>query len=201
MEHRLGMKSKRRMILSATCLFFIFLTACGTPNYSKTTLEFLKTGAVRLYIVEPWDDTLYDFDELNQMNNQEVNKYNASSHSVTILSSELRDGQARITMEYANDGSYYDLNKKVLFYGTASSAKTAGYNLVGKVSATDGSGELKPADWNEMDTERVIILSENIEIVTPSEIGYVGDGVTVTGGNTASVLESTGTQLRYVICR
>lgn len=198
MEHKTGMKSKRRMLLSATCLFFILLTACGSKNIDKTTLEFLKTGSIKLHIVEDWDSSLYDFDELNTMNQQEVNTYNASSHSVTILSSELKNGQARIVMEYANDDSYFDLNKKVLFYGTATNAKNAGYNLVGKVNATDGSGALKPADWNEMDTERVMIVSENIDVIAPSDIIYYGDGVTVTGSDTATV---DGAQLRYIICR
>ena len=136
--------------------------------------------------------------EMNNMNLQEVNKYNASSHTVTILSSELKDGQARVVMEYANDDSYFDLNKKVLFYGTATSAKNAGYNLVGKVNAVDGSGDLKPASWNEMDTERVMIVSENIDVIAPSDIIYYGEGVTLTGNCSAAV---DGSQLRYIICR
>lgn len=198
MEHKLGMKSKRKLLLGATCLFFIFLTACGSRTIGKTTLEFMKTGSIKLHIIEDWDSSLYDFDEMNAMNQQEVNKYNASSHSVTILSSELKNGQARVVMEYANDDSYFDLNKKVLFYGTATSAKSAGYNLVGKVNATDGSGELEPASWNEMDTERVMIVSENIDVIAPSDIIYYGEGVTITGSDSATV---DGAQLRYIICR
>lgn len=198
MEHRLGMKSKKRMVLSATCLFFIFLTACSLNKYTTTTMELKKNGAIVLHIVEEWDESQYSFAELEAMNEREVNEYNSSSHSVTILSSELAGSTVRIDMEYANDDSYYDLNGKVLFYGTAESAKSAGYNLMGKVSAADGSGELRPADWNEMSTERVIIVSENIDIKTPTPIIYAGDGVTVTGDNTANASDGG---LRYIICK
>jgi len=199
MEHMTGMKSKRRMLLGAACLFFIFLAGCGTKKYDSTTLVFEKTGSITLNIVEAWDESLYDFNELTALNEKEVNEYNASSHSVTIMSSELIDGRAEIVMEYADDDSYYDLNRKNLFYGRADKAKNAGYNLVKQVRNV-GTGELLlPAQWNEMESEKVIAVSELLDIVTPSEILYTSAGIAVTGEKTATVTVAEG--LEFIICK
>lgn len=198
MGTKLGVKSWIRLQLGAACLFFIFLAGCGKKEYTTTTLEFEKTGAIVLNIVETWDSALYDFNELCAMNEKEVAEYNGSTEKVTILSSELKDGKAYICMQYADDNYYYDLNKSVLFYGNVSAAKNAGYNLTGKVKSTENGEELIANEWNNMTTEKVIVLEEAIDIVTPSSILYVSDGCNVTGTDTLTT-ESGG--LRYIIVK
>jgi len=197
MRIKVGMKSKITMIAFA-CLFFIVPTGCGSRNYSTTTIEFDKTGAVILNIIEPFDTTRYDFDELCAMNEKEISDYNGSSEKVTILSAQLKDGKTDIRIHYSDDDAYYDLNKTVLFYGSVASAKSAGYNLTGKVNSIDGTKELMIGEWNEMDNEKVIIVSEPVDIVTPSKILYASEGCMVTGSNAITALEG---DMRYIICQ
>lgn len=199
MEHITGMKSKRRLLLGATCLFFIFLTACGNKVYNTTTLEFEKTGAITLNIVEEWDSSLYNFDEFNAYNEKEINDYNVSSQSVRIVSSELVDGKAKVVIQYSNDDSYYDLNKKNIYYGRVDNAKSLGYNLVKQVRDVSTEETLLQAEWNEMSSEQVIILSESLDVVTPSQIIYASPEVTVTGEKTAVVDVEEG--FAYIICK
>ena len=81
----LGMKSKRRLLICTACLFFIFLSACASSDYSKSTLEFLKSGSIILHIRDAFDESLYDFNELCSMNEQEVNAYNSKTGTETVV--------------------------------------------------------------------------------------------------------------------
>lgn len=195
----MGMKSKKKLLLSATCLFFIFLTACGVKTYDVTTLEFEKTGKITYHIVEDWDSEIYNFDEFVAYNEKEVNDYNAANQSVTILSSELVDGKAKVVIQYSDDDAYYDLNKKSLYYGRADKAKGVGYSLVNLVKSVENGKTLTQAQWNEMTSEQVIVLSESMNVVAPSKIIYIGSGVELTGENTATVTMEEG--FAYIICK
>ena len=124
---------------------------------------------------------LYNFDEFVAYNEKEVNDYNASNQSVTILSSELVDNKAKVVIQYLDDDAYYDLNKKSLYYGRADKAKGVGYSLVNLVKTVEDGKVLSQAQWNEMTSEQVIVLSESMNVVTPSKIIYVGSGVELTG--------------------
>lgn len=199
MEHDSGMKSKRRMLLGATCLFFIFLTACGVKSFDATTLELKNTGAIILHIVEDFDSSLYNFDEFTAYTENEINNYNATSQSVTLLSNELVDGKAKVVIQYSGDRSYYALNKKNLFFGTVEGAKNTGYNLVKKVNDVSTGETLMQADWNEMKSGYVIVLSESLNVVAPSEIIYASSGVNITGKKTATV--NISEDFEFIICK
>ena len=196
----LGMKSKRRLLICTACLFFIFLSACGSSEYSKNTLEFLKNGSFILHIRDTFDESLYDFNELCSMNEQEVNAYNTKtgSETVVIKDSKLENGIVSLDIEYKEDDAYFDMNGRVLFYGDCTAARSAGYNLVGKVKSTSDGNNLDQKTWKAMSSEKIAIVSENIDVDMPSEIIYIGEGITLTGSKSAQAQEGG---LRYIICK
>jgi len=196
----IGMKGKNRLTLGATCLFFIFLSACGFNDFDKTTLEFDKDGSIVLHIREVFDENLYDYDELCGMNEAEVAGYNADkgSEEVKIKDSRLDDGQLKIDLLYTDDDAYYDMNGYVLFYGSCKEARSAGYNLVEKVSSTSNGEKLNQKTWKNMSEEMVAIVSESIDVQMPDDILYIGEGVTLIGANSASVNDGS---LRYIISK
>ena len=49
-----------------------------------------------------------------------------------------------------------------------------------------------------MSNEKIAIVSENIDVDMPSEIIYIGEGVTLTGSKNATAQEGG---LRYIICK
>ena len=196
----LGMKSKRRLMICTACLFFIFLSACASSDYSKSTLEFLKSGSIILHIRDAFDESLYDFNELCSMNEQEVNAYNSKTgtETVVIKDSKLENGNVSLDIEYKEDDAYFDMNGRVLFYGDCTAARSAGYNLVGKVKSTADGSDLDQKTWKAMSTEKIAIVSENIDVDMPSEIIYIGEGITITGSKSATAQEGG---LRYIICK
>ena len=90
------------------------------------------------------------------------------------------------------------MNGRVLFYGDCTAARSAGYNLVGKVKSTSDGSDLDQKTWKAMSTEKIAIVSENIDVDMPSEIIYIGEGVTLTGSKNATAQEGG---LRYIICK
>ena len=199
MRAQVGMIGKKRLVLCAACLFFFIFAGCS-KSFDKTTLELVKDGTVILHINEPFDETLYDFDELCAMNEKEVNDYNSAhdAKSVTINKSELSGGRAIIDIEYREDDAYYDINGTVLFFGDVKSARSAGYNLVGKVRSTSDASELDQKTWKNMTDEKIAIISEPIDVSMPGEIIYMGDGVKLISRNGATVDDGG---LRYIISK
>ena len=49
-----------------------------------------------------------------------------------------------------------------------------------------------------MSEEKVVIVSEDIDVDMPADIIYIGDGVTLTGSETATAAEGA---LRYIISK
>lgn len=203
MHSTVGMISKKRMILGAACLFFIFLTACGSKNIDKTTLEFYKNGSVELHIREMFDESLYSFDELSSMNEREVSAYNSSkgSTAVEIKKSAIEEGKAVIDILYGSDNDYYNMNGNVLFFGSCADARGAGYNLVGKVKSVSSASPLGQKEWKSMAEEKVAIISEAIDVYMPTEILFISDGITLTGTDSARVETGENGGLRYIICK
>ena len=156
-----------------------------------------RNGDITLYIVEWFDESLYDFNELCNMNQQEIDAYNNGSNKVSVVKSELDKNMLTLVIKYTSDDAYYDMNNTVLFYGDCASAKKAGYNLTGKVSSVSDSNVLSQKDWEGIADKKVIIVSESIDVVMPSKPLYVSEGVSVKGNKNARIA-SDG--LQYIIC-
>jgi len=193
-----GIKSNFILLVSAMCLFCIFIVGCGSNAINRTTLEFNKDGSFVLHIVDTLDESKYSYEELNALNEAEVNVYNSyGKGSVSIEKSSFENGIVYIDMKYSDDDVYYDMNHIVLYYGTVKAAKNAGYNIVGKMTSTsDGSG-IDQAILKTMDENKLIIVSEDIDVIAPSKITYISEGVTVL--NSKSV-EVSGEGLHYIVC-
>lgn len=199
MNNYLGVKSKRKLLLSFSCLFLFFCAGCGS-NFDTTTLVFEKNGDIKQYVVEDFDTAVYSIDELNDFNNKQVNELNSKKGEVVVIidKSEVVNNKTNIVMTYKENSSYYDLNSKVIYYGTANGAKNAGYGLSNKVKSIENEMTLTVDEWSDMTDEKVIIVSEYVNIKTPSKILYVSDGVTINDSDEATI---NGDSIRYIICK
>ena len=192
------LKRRISVLISAIFLFCVFLLGCGNTKYDTTTLEFKNDGSFILHIVDSFDESRYSLQEFTALNEAEVNVYNSyGKGKVTIENTSLENGVISVDMRYSDDDAYFDLNHVVLFYGNIKSAKNAGYNLVGKVNGVGGEGALDQVTFKNMENQKVVVVSEQIEVVLPGKILYVGEGVTLTKSNAAKI---EGEGLHYIIC-
>lgn len=200
MEKVKGAGGKYRILVGVACFFLIFICGCGLfEEYNCTTIKLQGNGKIKEYIVEPFDSSIYNFDELVAQTQNEIAVYNQEkgSDAVEVESSELVDGNVKLVINYPDDNSYYNINGKVLFYGTCRKASDAGYNPVGQVKSVQNGDTLDTVTWNNMsDTMKIAIIYEDVDVVTPGKILYISDGVTLKDEKKAV---TDGEGIRYII--
>lgn len=194
-------RQKIKAILMAGVVIFS-LCSCGQNDAAEeTSVKFEKDGTVINTIIEDFDESLYNVDELKSMVLNEVASFNSSSgaNSISVDKLEAKDGKVTVSMSYAGAAKYEEFNEKVLFYGTVSEAYAAGINLDITLNSTkkDG-GQIEKEDILAMNDYGIIILEEPIAVMTPSKIVYASSNVEVLSGKKAKVI-STEQSPAYLI--
>ena len=156
------------------------LTACsGAEEDSSVSIS--NDGAVKTAIVEDFDKSYYDKDELQQMILEEVASYNRSSGqgAVTVDKVSVEEGIARVRMTYASSEDYAAFNDGIFFVGTVSEAQQAGYDL-NKVliSVSDSLDTVGMSDMLAMKDVKILITDMKETISLDGRALYISSNVT-----------------------
>lgn len=106
------------------------LAACDMGE-EESSVSLSQDGAVRSTIVENFDKSYYDKDELQQMILEEAVSYNRElgKDAVSVDKVSVENGVARVEMTYADWEAYAAFNDGVFFLGSVLEAQEAGYDL------------------------------------------------------------------------
>ncbi len=106
------------------------LTSCGGTAVTENTVELKKGGKVVEYIVEDFEASYYDADEMKSFIDSQVEAY-LEEHDGTIKVSKdkVEDGVAYVTITYESADTYADFTGTVLYAGSVLQAQTAGYDF------------------------------------------------------------------------
>lgn len=170
------------------------LCACGQNDATEgTSVKFQKDGTVVNTIIEDFDESIYNVDELKSMVLNEVAAFNSSTEekSISVDKLEAADGKVTVVMTYAGAEKYAEFNEKVLFYGTVSEAYAAGLNFDITLNSTkkDG-GTIGKEEILSMNDYGIIILEEPVAVTTPTKIVYASSNVDVLSGKSAQVTDA-----------
>lgn len=188
---------KKARMLMAACALLLMLTACGSSenkNYDTTTVYIGKDQEVSEYIVEDFDKSYYNTEELRQnieQTIQEYNEKNGASDFVVLDQYELSDDSAKLNVriKYKNAKDYGSIHNCEFFVGTVSEAKEAGYVLEGLHAAQSQSAKaLTPVD--QMTQEMVVICEEEMDVEIKGDILYISDNVSLKSSGLVTVGES-----------
>lgn len=182
--------------IAVTAMMTTLLTGCGDQLSDATvsTVSLQKDGSVEVVTVEDFGEEYYSEDELSQTIAEELTKYNTTQESVKNKELKVKDGTAKLTMEYAEGTDYASFNDCVFYYGTVSGAVSAGYDLssvMNAVSREDTNKVLVTKDLDTLAENKMIILTEPYEIRTYAKILYASSNVSVTGDKEASVTDAS----------
>lgn len=187
---------KKCRMLMVTCALLFMLTACGSLNkdYDTTTVYIGKDQEVSEYIVEDFDKSYYDTEELKQNMEQTIQEYNqknGASDLVVLDQYELLDDSAKLNVriKYKSAKDYGSIHNCEFFIGTVKEAREAGYVLDGLHAAEAQSAKtLAPVD--QMTEEMVAICEEEMDVEVKGDILYISDNVSLKSSVLATVGES-----------
>ena len=177
------------------------LTACNAVE-GESRVSLLKDGAVKATIVEDFDKSYYDKDELQQMILEEVVSYNRQlgEDAVSVDKVSVENGVARVEMTYADSESYAAFNDGVFFLGPVSEAQKAGYDL-NKVfiSSSDQLVTAGMSDILEMSDAKILITDMKEPVVLDGKSVYVSSNVETDKKCKTVSFDETSDEMAYII--
>ena len=187
---------KKCRMLMVTCALLFMLTACGSLNkdYDTTTVYIGKHQEVSEYIVEDFDKSYYDTEELKQNMEQTIQEYNqknGASDLVVLDQYELLDDSAKLNVRirYKSAKDYGNIHNCEFFVGTVKEARETGYVLEGlHATASQSAKTLAPVD--QMTEEMVVICEEKMDVEVKGDILYISDNVSLKSPGLVTVGES-----------
>lgn len=177
------------------------LTACNAGE-GESSVSLLKDGVVKATIVEDFDKSYYDKDELQQMILEEVVSYNRQlgEDAVSVDKVSVENGVARVEMTYADSESYAAFNDGVFFLGPVSEAQKAGYDL-NKVfiSSSDQLVTAGMSDILEMSDAKILITDMKEPVVLDGKAVYVSSNVKTDKKCKTVSFDETSDEMAYII--
>lgn len=177
----------------------LMLTGCdGKFEPTESTVFITSKGAVKSAVMESFEESYYDFDELSADVNEAVKDYCEGTSEDAVVMESLTPGEGSVTlfMNYGTVKDYADFNDALLFAGTFAEAKAAGYE---PENLLDVEGQAAEMTEEEKEKLKVIVTEESICIQTSGRIRYVSDNVSVIDKKLAKAMEAGKTHPAFVI--
>jgi heme-degrading monooxygenase HmoA len=167
----------------------LLLSGCGSQA-DQSTVSIDDKGRVTAEIVESFDKSYYDFEELEETVNQAVDEYNGQQEEeriqVKTCKEDRKKGEVRVTLRYDSCEDYQNFNQRELYRGTVAQAAEK-YDFGGVFLDRQGEetdGKTIQAEYSEAE---VIVLQEPVRVATPENILYVSDNVQILGDKAAKI--------------
>ena len=189
---------KRWSFVWVLALMFL-CTGCGQKfEPTESTIFVTSKGVVHSAIMESFDKSYYDFDELYKTVEKEVKSYCLDKIEEVIKITSLTEGVDEVTlvMEYQTVKDYADFNEVVLFSGTFAEAVEEGYL---PNTLQDAEGMDAEINLEEQGDLKVLVTEESVCIQTSGKIKFVSDNVTVLDKKLAKAMEAGKTHPAFVL--
>ncbi len=171
---------KKFSILAIVLTLFVFgLTGCSS-SYSKvdeSTIFVQKKGEIIATDVEAFDEDVYDKEKLEEYVKDRIKEYTADNGKNTVKFKKLivKDGVAKLILEYKSAEDYMKFNGIEIFTGTVEEALEKGYSFDTQFAQID-DGEATPCEASDVIDEsdmKIIIIKANMNINVKGKVKFV----------------------------
>ncbi len=180
----------------------VMLVGCTGGNEvaeQGDSVQIAKDGSISSTLVSVLDQSYYDADELKSMIETEISEVNTTQGEGAVTLDDYKcdsAGNVKVKIKYANSEAYTAFNGATFYSGDAVTAKEI-YGLDGNfVDVTDGKITTEDAVISE--DAKIVVLSENTNVVVPGKIVAITDNVEITGKKSASVSLKSEEDLAYI---
>ncbi|TAH67886.1 MAG: hypothetical protein EWM47_08630 [Anaerolineaceae bacterium] len=178
---------KRALICMISILCILMLAGCKkeeifitTDDITSDTMLVKRNGSLYVAIIEEFDKSYYNLDELNEFISKEVNAYNnkVGSTEVTIEELGLKNGKAVMILGYSKMAHYSAFNSMPAAYFSASTENVA---LELPAQYVDARKDTMVASDVAMKNgkNQVLVLYEPLEIIVEGDIRFYSDNLTL----------------------
>ena len=195
------MKSLKRIMIAVMLGAVCCLVGCNVETEKETettTLTLQEDGSIAHTIVESFDLSYYDADELSAMANQKIEDYEGT---VVCESVETEDDQVIVKMTYGSGEDYTGFNNREFFSGTVEEADAKGYRFE-DMADKDGkslSGDI-PSAFSQNHVLAVQTgVGEELSVSVYGNILCVSSNVTISGKKEAYIGAAEDMTMSYII--
>jgi hypothetical protein len=190
---------KRALSFTLVLASAILLMGCGQKfEPTESTIFVTSKGVVKSAIMESFDKSYYDFDELYKSVEKEVKVYCLDNIEETVTLTSLTEENDSVTllMDYQTVEDYANFNEVLLFSGTFAQAVAEGYL---PDTLHDVEGITAEIDLEKQGDLKVLVTEESVCIQTSGRIKFVSDNVTVLDKKLAKAMEAGKTHPAFVL--
>lgn len=169
----------KKIICMCIMIFCIgLLSGCSKKTDVDTSTVFVeKKGGIISVDVEHLDKEYYDIEELKEYITQHVEDYTEKNgNTVEETSFDVKDGIAKLTMEYDSYEDYTGFNGVELYCGTVVGAQADGYDFdteFYRVEDAQKQESVDKADVIAEDDNKIVIIKANVDVKVPGTVLYV----------------------------
>lgn len=181
---------KRRVSVVLAAFAMLCMGACGSAkqiDVDTNSVMIDKKGVITQAIVEDFSEPYYSADELQKQIEGQISSYNSKAgleEAIVLDRFELsEDKMLSVYIKYQASKDYFNFNEKDFFVGTVAEADEKGNNIPDMKTA-DGSSVSK-SEVLEKGENGIVILEEAQQVITPTAIAYISDGVSLIDEKTA----------------
>lgn len=182
-----GLYMKKVILYTIVMISFFALSGCkkeeifiNTDDITTNTMLVKRDGSIYATIVEEFDKSYYNLNELNEFVSEEVNVYNQKigSTEVAIEGLELKNNKAILILKYSKMAHYSVFNDMPAAYYSASTENVAlelpeQYVNAKKDSVVDRDTAMKNGK------NKVLVLYEPYEIIVEGDIKFYSNNATL----------------------
>lgn len=177
------------------------VTACSTGD-GVSSVSILNDGKINSRIVENFDKSYYDQEELEQKIIKEAEEYNlaAGGEAVSVKKVDMDNGVVKVEMTYSKASDYAAFNDAVFFAGSVAQAQEAGYNLNRVlISVNDNLETVGMSDILAMSDSKILITDVKESVVLNGKAEYISNNVIIDEKLKTASFDEKSKELAYII--
>lgn len=194
---------KKIKYLLLILIISLMLAACGNPATKDpdSNISIEKNGSVEAVIIDSFEQSYYNLDELKTMIDTEIDGYNqVSGKKIELKKLSLDNDIVRVIMSYDSTEDYAAFNSQTLFVGSYDEAVAKGYSMnVILSSAVNPSQTISEPDIKAFNKEKIVITDAAETIYVPGKILYISDNATVLEGAKSAKSSGLNNGLIYIV--
>jgi len=174
---------RKVIVIFCGLLLAVSLLACGTDSLSESTLKIDKNGQVTSILVEEFDKSYYDINELEEMIRLEIAEYNRNvgGERIVLVSLEVVNENVKAVMQYTDYSDYAAFNEIEFFVGTVEDALNQGIDLKHVMLEAGKDNTISPQQVRELSKYNLVMWQGDMPVEVPGKIKYHTGELTLLG--------------------